>query len=271
LASKTKVVITVDDFGPRSEVNERAFILFRENLATRVSAIVNIPWPAQTAERLKQENIPVGLHLNISSGKALAPKMEVPSLIDKEGHFLAENKSGNLSHIGSADIVREFRAQLDYFHATGLTLSHLDNHRPEIYFFPRLLDFALNLAKEENTSFRHPLRNFSSEDIKDLARKYQCNEKDIIQLKAHYDDAVQKKGLSCPDYFVSDGSCGSFEYALEEISKRRIAGYCEIAVHLEGDKGKSNFDFMLSESFKAWNQHFHIVKPSEWRTLSRGS
>lgn len=271
MPNKTRVIITVDDFGPRSEVNERAFELFKASLVTRVSAIVNISWPAQTADRLKRENIPVGLHLNISSGRSLEPSNQIPSLTDSKGDFLPENRSQNLSHISSAEIAREFHAQLDHFYAMGLSLSHLDNHRPEIYFFPQLLDSALNLAKAENVPFRHPLRNFSAEDIRDLAQNYHCLEKAILGLKAHYDDAVHFKGVSCPDYFISDGSFGNFENALEAIQNRKIDGTCEIAIHLQGDLGASNFDFILSEDFQAWNKHFHFVKPSAWRNDSRRS
>jgi chitin disaccharide deacetylase len=83
------LIINADDFGFTLGITDGIVEAFQEGILTSTSAMINMPnAPERIARARSQEpRLPVGLHLNITSGKPLLPPERVPTLIDSAGRF----------------------------------------------------------------------------------------------------------------------------------------------------------------------------------------
>ncbi len=128
-----RLIVNADDFGRSESINLAVVRAHREGILTSASLMVNEP-AAEQAVRLARENpkLGVGLHLVlVCGGAALAPE-RIPHLADARGQF-----SGNPVAAGcryffdaacKAELQAEIEAQVKKFHATGLSLDHLNGH-----------------------------------------------------------------------------------------------------------------------------------------------
>lgn len=135
-AEKMRLVIRIDDIGFCHASNMALERLLTENgCVTAVSVLVNGPWFDETVEILKAHpEVSVGVHICLNSewrglrwGPVL-PANEVPTLVDKWGHFYGTRADMMANNPSLAEIDKEIRAQIDRALAKGLKLSYLDHH-----------------------------------------------------------------------------------------------------------------------------------------------
>jgi predicted glycoside hydrolase/deacetylase ChbG (UPF0249 family) len=87
----------------------------------------------------------VGMHLQLTEGRPVSPLARVPSLVDARGRFPDDpNSTGRLD---SADVLVEWRAQLNCLRDLGVEPSHLDSHH-HVHTLPGALEAYLELAGE---------------------------------------------------------------------------------------------------------------------------
>jgi predicted glycoside hydrolase/deacetylase ChbG (UPF0249 family) len=125
------LIINADDFGI-ANFTPAIVTGFERGFVTSASLLVNRTGSASAAEIANSRDLPIGLHLNLTTGPPVASPGEVSSLLGTDGSFLGEK---TLRHhlranlIQYADIERECRAQLDWFgRMVRLPATHLDGH-----------------------------------------------------------------------------------------------------------------------------------------------
>lgn len=82
-----KILIRADDLGYSRSVNFGIFDSVHNGIVNNVGVMVNMPSTRMGLDLLKNEDIDLGMHTNISNGKPVLPAKDIPSLVDKEGNF----------------------------------------------------------------------------------------------------------------------------------------------------------------------------------------
>ena len=246
-----KLIINIDDFGPSSEVSQRTLAAFKASRVTRASALVNHPWPCGLAEQVHRSSIPLGIHLNISSGRSVCAKNLVPSLVDESGVFLSKNISFNLKHIEEKHLRKEFEAQIELAPHLGFQPSHLDNHRPEIYLHPNLFSICIELAKKYSIPLRNPLRGMNLTQLESISKTYGLGgSKRLLALQCHYDQMFRQNNIVCADTFINDTARPGFLSYFDQALKASKGPIIELCVHLEGNIGAQKQEFLMSKYFE---------------------
>ena len=146
------LIVSGDDFGLSSEVNAGILTAHREGILTNVSFMVNGPAREEAVSMAKETpTLGVGLHLTLVLGRSTLPFRELPGLVDAAGHFSSDPVKAGMRYFFDkrlhASLLRECRAQIEVFLATGLSLSHIDGHL-NIHLHPTILTLLLQLAIE---------------------------------------------------------------------------------------------------------------------------
>ena len=129
------MIINADDFGYSKEVNMAIADCFRNKTINRTTIMVNMPCAQDAANLAKENNFfdCVGLHINLTEGKALSKECASSELCDENGFFkgtfhipfksrLYLNK--NIKYA----IFCEVEAQIKRYLEMGFTLMHADSH-----------------------------------------------------------------------------------------------------------------------------------------------
>lgn len=128
-----RLIVNADDFGRSDSINQAIIRAHRDGILTSASLMVNEPCCA-AAVTLARENpkLGVGLHLALVCGRAALPCQTIPGLVDQNGNFTNNPVSAGcryffLSQL-QAQLHAEMEAQFEKFHATGLSLDHVNGH-----------------------------------------------------------------------------------------------------------------------------------------------
>jgi len=114
-----------------------------------------------------------GIHLNITWGKPLCAREEVPTLVDEQGTFLTKRRFAIrwlAGRINPVHLEHEWTCQIERFLAARLPLYHLNVHQ-HIHALPGVMKTAQQLAQRHGVPFlRQPLekpsRTFSAVAIR---------------------------------------------------------------------------------------------------------
>ena len=87
------MIINADDFGYSESVNEAICQCFNRGLINRTTIMVNMPEAENAAEIAKNNGFfhRVGLHINLTEGRAMTEECRNSSLCDEKGCFNPEN------------------------------------------------------------------------------------------------------------------------------------------------------------------------------------
>jgi predicted glycoside hydrolase/deacetylase ChbG (UPF0249 family) len=150
-----KVIVNADDFGISLGVNEAVVKMYKEGNLTSASLMINSKYTQDAVKKaLKHQKLDVGLHFNLTTGKAVLHNISIPLLTDDEGNF----KNGFLSLLLLSIFKRkaflkqveaEMKAQIELLKVFQIKPSHIDGHRHIHYLFG-VFAIASKLAKEYN-------------------------------------------------------------------------------------------------------------------------
>jgi hopanoid biosynthesis associated protein HpnK len=154
-----KLVVTADDFGLSSEVNEAVRRAHREGILTCASLMMGAPAAEEAVAIAKVDGLPVGLHLTLVDGRSVLSPDRVPDLVDARGAFRA-GLGGPAVRLGLSARARsqaraECEAQVDAFLATGLRLDHVNAHH-HFHLHPSVLTIVVELARRYRAAVRVP-------------------------------------------------------------------------------------------------------------------
>jgi chitin disaccharide deacetylase len=128
------LIVTADDFGLASEVNEAIEAAHRRGILTAASLMVAGAAAADAVRRARSlPSLKVGLHLALVDSRPVSPTTSVPDLIDAAGNFRQDMVATSIAIAFSRKVRRqvalEIAAQFERFQATGLPLDHVDAHK----------------------------------------------------------------------------------------------------------------------------------------------
>lgn len=131
--SSCRLIVNADDFGLSQSVNKAVVRAYREGILTTASLMTNEPGFSE-AVKLAKENpkLGVGLHLTLLMGHAALSPEKIPGLVNSRGEFSNNPVAVGMSYFFKRSLREQLRAeihaQFEKFHATGLTLDHVNGH-----------------------------------------------------------------------------------------------------------------------------------------------
>jgi hopanoid biosynthesis associated protein HpnK len=145
-------IITADDFGLATAVNEAVERAYRSGVLTAASLMVGAPAAQDAAQRARAApGLRVGLHLTLCDGQAVLPRRQIPDLVDADNRFHDNMVSAGWRFFARrrvrAQLAAEIRAQFAAFAGLGLPLEHLDAHK-HFHLHPTVLALALDIGRE---------------------------------------------------------------------------------------------------------------------------
>jgi predicted glycoside hydrolase/deacetylase ChbG (UPF0249 family) len=151
------LVVNADDFGLTPGVDRAILRTGVDGIVTSTSVLATGPTLPASITSLRDSGLGVGAHLTAVGGAPpLLSAREVPSLVDKHGHFPSSWRKflarSTLSAIDPADLEREFAAQIESLRGLGLELTHLDTHQ-NIHLWPSVARIVARLARRDDIGF----------------------------------------------------------------------------------------------------------------------
>lgn len=151
------LVVNADDYAMNETMSSAIRAAFSEGLISSSSCFATSPIFAEEIRKALDAGIKTfGVHLDLSFG------IPVSSTIDQ--NKFPEESSKKLS---KEQIKSEFAAQIQKVLDSGVQISHLDNHRDDLYWELQKFEVVYELASQFSLPVRNPLGNNTAE----LARK----------------------------------------------------------------------------------------------------
>ncbi|APH58246.1 cellobiose phosphotransferase system celC [Granulibacter bethesdensis] len=129
-----RIIVSADDFGLTSTVNEAVRDAHRNGILSTCSLMVAAPAAAEAVAMAQATpSLRVGLHLVLVEGDAVLPHARIPALVDQQGRFGSDQVRRGFTYFFSPSarrqLAEEIDAQFAAFRATGLTLDHANAHK----------------------------------------------------------------------------------------------------------------------------------------------
>lgn len=216
-----QLIVNADDYGPDQNVRGAILKGFDEGILSSTSVLVNFDDYEKYVQPLVERRLPCGIHLNIFSGNPCT--------------------ASSFEECNTPEALKiEFQAQLKRLIDTGAWVTHIDNHRAEIYLRPDLLKVVVDLAKEFSLPMRVPFQSFPFGVVAQLGRKIGLSGIVLDEMCAAAHRYIQGQQVRHPDYFLAAFLLG--EPTMEELEtlfKDLPEGVSEICSHpsFEGRRG----------------------------------
>ena len=143
-----RLIVTADDFGAATAVNEAVERAHVDGILTAASLMVGGAAVEDAVERARRlPRLGVGLHVVLADGAPVLPPEQVSLLVGPDGRFPAD-MVGTAFKIAfnpraHAQMQAEVAAQFGAFAATGLPLDHVNAHK-HFHLHPLILRVILN-------------------------------------------------------------------------------------------------------------------------------
>lgn len=159
------LIVNADDLGRTEGINEGIFAAHEQGLVTSATLMVACPAAEAAAARLgRYPRLGVGLHVQLTGGVPLAPRTQIPSLVDADGRL--PRWPEGLREARGEEIFVEVCLQLARFRAlTGRSPTHLDSHHHS-HREPGVLAAVIEVARQEGL----PVRNAGPGVAEELRR-----------------------------------------------------------------------------------------------------
>ncbi|MGH9775993.1 MAG: carbohydrate deacetylase [Candidatus Acidiferrales bacterium] len=206
-----RLIINADDFGLTRGVNRGILEAARNGILTSTTLMANGPeFLEAVGGALQNPALGVGVHLVLVGGMSVAPARSVRPLASRDGLLpkslaaLVVKLSTGL--IGRAQIVDEFRAQIERVRAAGIRPTHLDTHK-HTHCHPRVMEALGQVASEfEIRAVRNPfeLRPVIPSGAGKNGRAPLAQEAAALAARAgerKFHRVVARRDLRAPDYF----------------------------------------------------------------------
>jgi hopanoid biosynthesis associated protein HpnK len=219
----TGLVITADDFGLDTAVNEAVEQACTRGALNAASLMVSAPAAPDAVARAKRlPDLAVGLHLVLADGAATLHAAEISDLVGADGRF-----GDHMARAGwrffllprvRRQLAAEIRAQFEAFAATGLTLDHVNAHK-HFHLHPTVLSLIITIG-----------RDFGLKAVRLPA------EPGMAWWLAPWVDLMRARlgraGLAHNDHIFGMAATGAMdEHALLDVLERLPPGLTEIYAH----------------------------------------
>jgi len=144
------LIINADDLGIHPSINAGILSAYRRGILTSSTMLTTTPYFEETVrDFVRPAALPIGLHLSLTLGKAVAPVRDVPDLVDDLGDLRLSAGQLVVSSLARkerlvAQIHRELEAQLARALDWGLKPTHADSHQ-HVHMNPVIFRLVENL------------------------------------------------------------------------------------------------------------------------------
>jgi hopanoid biosynthesis associated protein HpnK len=249
-----RLIVNADDFGLSPSVNAAVIRAHREGILTTASLMVNEPG-FDEAVKLAKENpkLGVGLHLTLLMGHSALSPEKIPDLANARGEFSNSPLGVGMDYFFKRSLREQLRAeihaQFEKFHATGLTLDHVNGHL-HLHLHPTI--FKILMEDAEKLRIRH-LR--LTRDCLARSRRmagghwfYRISHTAIYEmLSSRAREPLRQRGIKHTQitFGLLQDSRVDEEYVLKLLLELPL-GDSELYSHPSLDKFKHEFDALVS-------------------------
>ncbi|WP_077328644.1 chitin disaccharide deacetylase [Virgibacillus siamensis] len=148
-----KVLFNADDFGLTKGITDGIIKAHLDGAVNSTTMMMNgnaVNYAVQQAK--KTPTLKTGIHLVLTWGKPISAS--VPGLIANDGNFKYNNTFADMEPPNPPEVEKEWRAQIEAFLKTGLTLHHIDSHHHVHGWLP-LKETIRKLATEYGVPVRY--------------------------------------------------------------------------------------------------------------------
>ena len=214
------LIVNADDLGWTQGVNRGIAEAHRNGIVTSTSLLANgCAFEEGVQSALQSPRLGVGVHLNLSDGKPLAPARQVKSLLDENGNFSGGPETLlfrlTAKSLDAREVELEWNAQIEKVRAAGIRPTHLDGHK-HVQMLPGLFAVALRLAKKhgieavrvshEASSLRAALN--SGGQLAGLILKQGVQARGLKLLARDARKMAERAGVAAADYFCGIAQTG---------------------------------------------------------------
>jgi hopanoid biosynthesis associated protein HpnK len=152
-----RLIVTADDFGASSEVNDAVEQAHRGGILTAASLMVAGDAVEDAVARARaMPTLGVGLHVVLVEGRPILPPERIPALVDSNGKFRTDMARAGITIFASPAARRQLTAEVDAqfaaFAATSLPLDHVNAHK-HFHLHPTITGAILKAGR------RHGMRS----------------------------------------------------------------------------------------------------------------
>ena len=274
------LIVHADDVGASHAINLATFDALASGLVTSASVMIPSAGLQEVADyAAKHPEADLGLHLTLTTDDAydrwapVAPRAEVPSLIDSQGHLLPGPREA-LGQIDPKEVEIELKAQTRRAKELGLRPTHLDSHQFQLFFRTELFEAYRRVGREAGLPvlLAHGLFSLMRERMAARAPKYESllGPNDLV-----IEDAIS---------MTPEAASGGREAFYESVLKSLRPGVSEIIIHVgyeaevpsdrRGDDPfgsawrQKDFDYFTGPAFKELLRQ-QDIRLISWRDLAR--
>lgn len=251
-----KLIINADDFGWSEDINAACIALATAGNLTSVSFMANSCTNShKELSKLKNLDISIGVHLNISTGQPINPSTINSPLVTHDGFFKANNKNTNealLNALRIGSIQKEFDAQIEYARGLGIEISHLDTHH-HVAKIPTIAFSMANSARKHNIRCVRAPASFNLKRF-DLLRKSIVRVNKIIFSRFNLLSPKLRFGLT------KQNSWSEFVNTIHEWTKS--------SVWQPGSTAELNCHPSFCNGVSGQSQEMAVRRPSDLKILS---
>lgn len=120
-----KLIINADDFGLSPGINKAIIKGFKKGVIKEASIMANVPYFEEATNLAKDSpELGIGIHLNLTWGKACSSPKSVSSLINQNNYFRLNARDlffrSLVGHLRTNEIEAELRSQIEKVLKSGI-------------------------------------------------------------------------------------------------------------------------------------------------------
>jgi len=240
-----RLIVNADDFGLTDKINQAILDAHHQGLIRSTTLMANGEafTSAVTLSRLAPR-LGVGVHLNLTEGKPVAPASGLSSLVN--GHGVFARKAASLwramtfGRVSLIHIESELRAQIEKVMAAGIAPTHLDSHK-HVHALPALGRMSIRLARQYGiraircisegwAALSYLLGRFPQ--AKTTILRQRLNGLTLAALCWGWRRQLRRAGIACAEHFYGVTPTGFLdEKLLREILRHLPDGTSELMCH----------------------------------------
>ncbi len=154
------LIINADDLCLSREVDKGIVEAYQNGVVTSTTAMINMPDAPHILKSVHERypDLPIGLHINVTTGRPVLDPAQVPTLVDEQGYFFnVEDIPSKLLDISLDEVRAEVNAQVELFLNSGVRLSHLDYHHNIMALYSPFFNIVREIALENDLPVRNPV------------------------------------------------------------------------------------------------------------------
>lgn len=226
-----KLIITADDYGMSKAVNRAIDAGIEAGIITSTNVMTNMDY-YQEAVKLREMNVSVGIHWNITTGKPVLDTADIPTLVDSNGVFYdppvfrERYKKGLISNDEiRKELIAQYKRFTDLLGDADYWNTHQNSH---VYFkiYKLFVDLSVELGINKMRSHQR-IYIKSSGDGNKRSIKWRLIEPIKSSMLNVWQNNAHKKGIASPEGMIVSLN-GTDSNKLDYVFKNIIWGEHEV-------------------------------------------